>query len=131
VNTIDAVPLHKRCQGLPLYSFGQAYLSCHETNPDTIRLKPCNILSFRHVATGFLILSVALAGSTATRASDLAREQRLAEQIVGAILDGESAQLQVPGAAHYFGGYEDKLVDVVANWLDRLVMPVGADLIRD
>jgi hypothetical protein len=65
-------------------------------------LKPYNILSFRHVATGLLILATALAGSTAARASDLAREQRLAEQIVDAILDGEPVTLTADG--HEFLG---------------------------
>jgi dienelactone hydrolase len=42
-----------------------------------------------------------------------------------------STQVRVPGADHYFGDYEDELVEVIANWLDGLVTPAGADRIRD
>ena len=60
--------------------------------------------------TDLLVLAITLAITTAAQASDLAREQRLAEQIVDAIL----------------GGNEDRLIEVIADWLDGLdglVMP--------
>ena len=34
-----------------------------------------------------------------------------------------STQVEVPGADHYFGDYEDELVEVIASWLDGLVIP--------
>ena len=51
--------------------------------------------------------------------------QRLAAQLESTFdkRNNLSVQVQVPGADHYFGGHEDPLIEVVANWLDRLVMP--------
>ena len=52
-----------------------------------------NILSLLPVATGILFFSCLLPTST-SQASDLEREQRLADEIVEAILDGEPVTLQ-------------------------------------
>jgi len=57
-------------------------------------VKPNNILSLLPVATGILIISATLLAAATSRASDLAREQRLADQIVESILDGEPVTLR-------------------------------------
>ena len=54
---------------------------------------PNNILSLLPVATGILIISITLLVAGTTRAADLEREQRLADEIVEAILDGEAVTL--------------------------------------
>ena len=56
-------------------------------------MKSNNILSLAPVATGILFFSCILPGVT-SQASDLEREQRLADEIVEAILDGEPVTLQ-------------------------------------
>ena len=66
----------------------------HEpANSHTIPVKPNNILSLLPAATGILIISATILTTTASRASDLQREQRLADEIVEAILDGEPITL--------------------------------------
>jgi hypothetical protein len=62
-------------------------------NSHTIPVKQKNILSFLPVATGLLVILTALLTAAAGRASDLQREQRLADEIVEAILDGEPVTL--------------------------------------
>ena len=51
--------------------------------------------------------------------------KRLAGQLESTLDENDrySAQVPVPGADHYFTGYEDQLIDAVADWLDGLVMP--------
>ena len=67
--------------------------NCEHANSHTIPVKPNSILSLLPVATGILIISTALLTAVGSRASDLQREQRLADQIVEAILDGEPVTL--------------------------------------
>ena len=67
-------------------------------------MKPNNILSLLPVATIILIISSAMPGTAP--ASDLAREQRLAEQTVDAILDGEPVMLEADGHA-FLGIYTE------------------------
>jgi hypothetical protein len=59
-------------------------------------MKPNNILSLLSVATGILFFSSILS-TAGSQASDLEREQRLADEIVEAILDGEPVTLQADG----------------------------------
>lgn len=82
------------------------------SNPDivTIPVKPNNILSLLPVATIILIISSALPGKVP--ASDLAREQRLAEQTVEAILDGEPVMLETDGHA-FLGIYTEAVTEPV------------------
>ena len=51
--------------------------------------------------------------------------QRLAEQLESTLDERNnlSAQIQVPDADHYFDGHEDQLIEVIADWLDTLVVP--------
>ena len=63
---------------------------------------PNNILSLLPVATGILIISTTLLVAGSSRAADLEREQRLADEIVDAILDGEPVTLTADG--HEFLG---------------------------
>ena len=66
----------------------------HEpANSHTIPVKPNNILSLIPAATGILIISAIILATTISRASDLQREKRLADEIVEAILDGEPITL--------------------------------------
>jgi len=73
-------------------------------------VKPNNILSLLPVATIILIISSVLPGTAAT--SDLAREQRLAEQTVDAILDGEPVMLEADGHA-FLGIYTESATEPV------------------
>jgi pimeloyl-ACP methyl ester carboxylesterase len=73
-------------------------------------VKPNNILSLLPVATIILIISSALPGPAA--ASDLAREQRLAEQTVDAILDGEPVMLTA-GEHAFLGIYTEAVATPV------------------
>ena len=59
-------------------------------------MKQNNILSLLPVATGILFFSSLLPGAT-SQTPDLVREQRLADEIVEAILDGEPVSLQADG----------------------------------
>ena len=86
-------------------------LSRHGTNPDTIRLKLYKIFSFRHVAAKFMVVATLMAGTAITGASDLEREQRLADQIVDAILDGDPVTLTA-GAHEFLGIYTQSETDV-------------------
>jgi hypothetical protein len=74
-------------------------------------LKPDKIFSFRHVAARFMIPAMVLAGTTITWASDLEREQRLADQIVDAILDGDPVTLAADGH-EFLGIYTQAETDV-------------------
>ncbi len=69
------------------------------THPDnrTIPVKPNNILSFLFVATVILIISTSSPATAGELGSDLEREQRLADEIVEAILDGEPVTLAADG----------------------------------
>ena len=71
-------------------------------------MNPNNILSLLPVATIILIISSALPGNAP--ASDLAREQRLAEQTVEAILDGEPVMLKTDGHA-FLGIYTEAVTE--------------------
>jgi hypothetical protein len=73
-------------------------------------MKPNNILSLLPVATIILIISSTLPGKAP--ASDLAREQRLAEQTVDAILDGEPIMLEADGHA-FLGIYTEAVTTPV------------------
>ena len=73
-------------------------------------MKPNNILSLLPVATIILIISSTLPGKTPV--SDLAREQRLAEQTVEAILDGEPVMLKTNGHA-FLGIYTEAVTEPV------------------
>ena len=76
----------------PLYTISNTRNREH-ANSHTIPVKPNNIPSLLSVATGILIISITWLTATTSRASDLQREQRLADQIVEAILDGEPVTL--------------------------------------
>ena len=65
---------------------------------------PNNILTLLPVATGILIISTTLLVTGTTRAADLEREQRLADEIVEAILDGEAVTLTA-GDHEFLGIY--------------------------
>jgi len=69
-----------------------------------------NILSLLPVATIILIISSTLPGKV--QASDLAREQRLAEQTVDAILDGEPVMLAADGHT-FLGIYTEAVTEPV------------------
>ena len=79
------------------------------THPDnrTIPVKPNNILSFLSVATVILIISTASPATAGKLGSDLEREQRLADEIVAAMLDGEPVTLATDGHQRLAGGDSD------------------------
>jgi hypothetical protein len=79
-------------------------------NSHTIPVKPNNILSLLPAVTGILIISTALLTATASRASDLQREQRLADEIVEAILDGDPVTLTA-NAHEFLGIYTESVTE--------------------
>lgn len=79
-------------------------------NSHTIPVKPNNILSLLPVATGILIISTALLAASTSRASDLEREQRLADEIVETILDGEPVTLTAAGH-DFLGIYTESVTE--------------------
>jgi hypothetical protein len=84
----------------------------------TIPVMLNNILSLLPVATGILIISVILLVTGNSRAADLEREQRLADEIVDSILDGEPITLTADG--HYFDHQNEERVKAVVDWLETI-----------
>jgi len=86
----------------PCYILPGSAISPEHPDSRTIPVMPNNILSLLPVATVILIISTTLPGAGTSQAADLEREQRLADEIVEAILDGEPVMLTADG--HEFLG---------------------------
>ena len=90
-------------------------------------MKLKNILSFLPVATGILIISTTLPATGTRPATDLEREQRLAEELESLLDDMPpgSAQIRIEGASHYFDKQNKELVEAITGWLGKTVPPVN------
>ena len=89
----------KQNKSASCYTVWQLHEPPGTPNIRTIPVEQHNILSLLPVATIILIITAALVQPDDCRASDLEREQRLAEQTIDAIFDGEAIMLDASGRA--------------------------------